>query len=103
MGYYQNWCLISETESNLLSSLDIDLKTQIFSRAFFKNEICTSKAYKEIKTNSFNVEILLKNDVKILGSITFYFQAANNPIDDFRFIIQPFSILLYPTSEPPIM
>ena len=87
---YEN---ISETESNLLSFLEIDVKTQIFSRAFIKNEIYISKAYKEIKTNSFNVEILLKNDVKILGSITFYFQTANNPIDDFRFIIQQFSIL----------
>ena len=80
---YEN---IRETEYNLLSSLDIDLMTQIFSRAFIKNELYTSKAYKEIKTNSFNVEILLKSDVKIFGSITFYFQAANNPIDDFRLL-----------------
>lgn len=66
---------LNDVEHQLLISEDLNIQDVCFyARAKINNEIYTSKAYKITKTNNFTVQINIKSQSIIYGSIQFFFE-----------------------------
>lgn len=65
---------LNDVEHQLLISEGLNIQDVCFyARAKINNEIYTSKAYKVTKTNNFTVQINIKSQSIIYGSIQFFF------------------------------
>jgi len=79
-----------KTEIMLIKSLGLCFQNlNVHSRAKINNNIYTSQIYKNVKTNSYTVQIDTNNYSLIHGSIRFFFKLAN---DDLCLIVQSFIV-----------
>ena len=81
--------LFDDKEINLFKKYNLQLDSlKIYSRSKFKNFIYTSKMYKQLSTNSYTVEVTLKNEKIVYGEIKFFFSHE----DENFIMINPFYI-----------